>query len=352
MGRMKDHFIEMKNLEMEFLYFLEQLFSRMNYRILSLQRELIPGPQADLVVMPPDEEGLIAIELKLHRSARVPLALLRNAFDQLDRLVEVTNATRGILIITQPLKELDSVRAIRGIHELWDLQVLTAKVLDFPDLATDLVDLVRAAQVGTLAAPPVSAAMAMLADEVPEMPEIGAGARLAAEIEASAVGRRKKAAQRFEELCQQALELLYRDDFADWKKQAPIEKGYQRLDLVARLVPVQGSFWAILATDFRTRYVIFEFKNYGKPITQNEIYTTEKYLFTTALRSVAIIIARKGDNESARRAMRGALREQGKLILCISMADLCGLLRGWDNGDDPTGLLVERLDEILTTIAR
>ncbi len=352
MSRIKDHFIELRNLEMEFLDFLERLFSRMNYRIVSRQRELISRPQPDLVVMSADDQGPIVVELKLHRSARVPPALLRNAFDQLDRLIHAATATRGILVIPQPLPDWHWMRVRMGTNELWDLKVLTAKTRDFPDLSRDLIELIRAAQVGTLAAPPLSAAMAMLADEAPVMPELGAGERLAAKIEASDVGRKKKAAQRYEELCQQALELLYGSDFAGWKKQAVIEKGYQRLDLVARLVPVQDSFWATLASDFRTRYVIFEFKNYGGPITQVEVYTTEKYLFTAALRSVAIIIARKGDSKSARRAMRGALREQGKLILCISMAELCGLLRGWDNGEEPSGLLVERLDEMLISIAR
>jgi hypothetical protein len=97
---------------------------------------------------------------------------------------------------------------------------------------------------------------------------------------------------------------------------------------------------------------VFEFKNYRERITQNEIYTTEKYLYAAALRSVAIIIARGGDGESAKRTMRGALREQGKLMLCLSLAELCTLLRGRDAGDDPTGLLIEKIDAMLIGIAR
>ncbi|WP_443970413.1 hypothetical protein [Sphingobium sp. CR28] len=124
------------------------------------------------------------------------------------------------------------------------------------------------------------------------------------------------------------------------------------MDIIARLVPTENPFWSSLASDFRTRYVIFEFKNYSDPISQDQIYTTEKYLFTAALRSVAIIVARNGASESARKARRGSLREQGKLILCIGMDQLCEMLRKRDGGGDPTDHLYEQLDELLMTIAR
>jgi len=108
----------------------------------------------------------------------------------------------------------------------------------------------------------------------------------------------------------------------------------------------------MLSNDFRSRYIVFECKNYRGALAQNEIYTTEKYLFTSALRSVAIIIARSGASPSAVKAMNGSLREQGKLILCISMQELCGLLRDYDKGNDPCNLLIQKLDDMLMSIAR
>jgi hypothetical protein len=69
---------------------------------------------------------------------------------------------------------------------------------------------------------------------------------------------------------------------------------------------VQSAFWATLAADFHTRYVVFEFKNYSGPITQDQVYATEKYLKKSALRSVAIVVAKNGAAESAIQAMRGA----------------------------------------------
>jgi hypothetical protein len=124
------------------------------------------------------------------------------------------------------------------------------------------------------------------------------------------------------------------------------------MDLIARLVPSDtASFWASLAHDFRCRYVVFEFKNYGDKISQNQIYTTEKYLYPNALRSVAIIIARNGSDRSATRAIQGTLRESGKVILVLSLEDVVKLLRAKDQGLEPSDLLIDYLDELLTGIA-
>jgi hypothetical protein len=351
MGRMKDLHIEFTNLEQSMIAIVEQILIAEGYQVSSRpeQARRLRGP--DIVATPSDGSGHIAVEVKLYRSDRVSTGLLRNAFDQLDRYVLDTGAVAGILVVTTSLVPAQITRLRRPAREVWDLSDLTAKVKGNPALAAALFETIKSIQVGTLGSVSLPSELETLVDDDTQPEPRKEGEKLAMQLETSTAGRQGKAAQAFEQMCQKALELLYGRDFEGWKAQKAIEKGYQRLDLTARLVPV-SRFWANLAGDFRTRYVIFEFKNYTKPITQDEVYTTEKYLFTDALRSVAIIIARKGDSPSAQRAMRGSLREQGKLILCISMPELCALLRGYDNGEDPTNLLYSRMDEMLITIAR
>lgn len=48
---------------------------------------------------------------------------------------------------------------------------------------------------------------------------------------------------------------------------------------------------------------MFEFNNYTEKISQKEIYTTERYLYEKALRSVAIIVSRQGADANALSAM-------------------------------------------------
>lgn len=103
---------------------------------------------------------------------------------------------------------------------------------------------------------------------------------------------------------------------------------------------------------FKTWYVIFEFKNHTRYITQGEVYSTEKYLFVPAMRSVAFVISRKGTDKNAKAVMRGALRETGKLILSLSLDEVCTMLKMKDAGDEPNTLLFKRLDEMLMKLER
>jgi hypothetical protein len=240
---------------------------------------------------------------------------------------------------------------LAGRHELWDRTRLIeeAKWAD-PHLAADLEELLRALRVGAERQPEVPPEITELGDMAVDLPPINAGTTLANQLEALRPGR--KDAKKLEKLCEDALQLLFAKDLLGWRSQSAIEHGFQRVDVVARLQPSRSAFWATLSADFRTRYIVFEFKNYTAKITQDQVFTTEKYLFTSALRSVAIIVARSGASGSANRAIQGALREQGKLILCLDVSEFCGMLRGFDTGDNPEEVLIRKVDDLLMTIAR
>jgi hypothetical protein len=70
------------------------------------------------------------------------------------------------------------------------------------------------------------------------------------------------------------------------------------------------------------------------------------------MRATAIIISRMGAHPHAHEAARGALRESGKLILNLSIKDLCEMLKLKDSGDSPTDVLAILLDEMLIHIDR
>lgn len=70
------------------------------------------------------------------------------------------------------------------------------------------------------------------------------------------------------------------------------------------------------------------------------------------MRSVALIISRKGADKNASAVMRGALRETGKLMLSLSLDDVHKMLEMKDRGDDPNTLLFELLDEMLMKLER
>lgn len=159
----------------------------------------------------------------------------------------------------------------------------------------------------------------------------------------------------FEELCVKVLKKLLNDNLMIWDNQRNSSRNMHRFDLICKIkTESQHDFWNILKHHFETRYIIFEFKNYKEKITQKEIYTTEKYLYAKVLRSVAIIISPYGENENAEKAIRGTLRESGKLIISLTINDLINMLKLEDseNGRTSSDYLSVKLDDLLIDLEK
>jgi len=185
-------------------------------------------------------------------------------------------------------------------------------------------------------------------DPVIRLPASSRGRELWEKIEALEPG--KDHFSEYEKRCTEALQYLFESDLTAWVHQNETDT-LHRFDLIAR-VSSQNDFWQCMRDRFRAQYIVFEFKNHTKKITQVEIYSTEKYLYPNALRGVAIIFSREGPDDHAMMAAKGALRESGKLILNCSNADLRSMLLGKDDGEEPSNLLLSILDEMLMSIER
>jgi hypothetical protein len=175
------------------------------------------------------------------------------------------------------------------------------------------------------------------------------GAELCTQIRAIPVG--KDDAKAFEDKVAEALEYIFNGDLARWSKLKASDTRISIYDLIANIAS-DHDFWKSMSHHFQSRYVIFELKNYGNRIKQGQIYTTEKYLYRTALRAIAMIISVKGPDDNALAAARGALREHGKLIVNLTVDDICKMLHLKDSGDDHNSVLVDLVDEMLRKLER
>lgn len=147
---------------------------------------------------------------------------------------------------------------------------------------------------------------------------------------------------------------VFGENLSLWRTQQKSNDGLYRFDLCCKIKHGENEeFFDTMRDFFNTKYVVFEFKNYKDPITQREIYTTEKYLYKTALRSVAIIVSRKGADNNALLAAKGCLRENGKLILCLSDNDLHNLINIKVSKEKPTAeVLSDMLDDMLINLEK
>lgn len=158
----------------------------------------------------------------------------------------------------------------------------------------------------------------------------------------------KRTSAEYEKFCTKALRALFSNDLALWREQQKSNDDLYRFDLICKIKDdVISAFWKFLEEYFRSKYVIFEFKNYKNIITQKEIYTTEKYLYAKALRCVAIIVSCNGADDNAKKAIKGTLRENGKLILNLSNRDLVNMLEYELNGNSASEYLYNILDDML-----
>ena len=163
----------------------------------------------------------------------------------------------------------------------------------------------------------------------------------------------KEEATKYEEVCVDIIKFLFSEHIQFYKEQKKSNADLYRFDFCGKIKHGNISeFFETIQRFFNTKYIIFEFKNYKEEITQKEIYTTEKYLYEKALRKVAIIISRKGSDESAKKAARGSLRELGKLIVCLSDEDINKLIDMKINKEDPADYLEALLDDMLMDLEK
>lgn len=169
-----------------------------------------------------------------------------------------------------------------------------------------------------------------------------------------ALGTGRESFLKYEKLCVSILKYILGEYLALWEQQKTTEEDLYRFDMCCKIKNgVTQDFFDTICKYFSTKYIVFEFKNYEKLITQREIYTTEKYPYEKALRKVAIIISRNGADKHAEMAARGSLRESGKLIICLSDEDMKAMLQIKKEGERTTGEYLENiLDDMLMRLEK
>ncbi|HEY4354524.1 MAG TPA: hypothetical protein VGN16_02170 [Acidobacteriaceae bacterium] len=301
--------------------------------------------EADFIGADPRTGKPLIAEFKLTLSGRARPSFIGNAIAQLKALNALRPRSALLLIITCPLEEHWKASASEsGVDYIWDLPELLSQARSTPLYSEFLRFLEEAGVPDVRRSEP-----ALLKEADLPIEEIAVGEAICKKIES--IGFEKGDWRLYEDLCTDALRHLFGDQFGKVYPQAPSEGNMHRRDLLVRLDPTHH-FWQALSHDFRCRYVIFEFKNYQDEIGQDQIYSTEKYLLTAALRSVCFIIVRSGADDNAYRAAAGALREAGKLIVIVTGVQLCRMLEAKDRGEEPEILLNELVDDLLVKMLR
>ncbi len=151
----------------------------------------------------------------------------------------------------------------------------------------------------------------------------------------------------FEDFTKEFIEYYFQGIAGRPLPQKTTDDNLHRYDFVAPIAveKTDSYFMEIVRNCFNTRYLVFEAKCYSSKISQDEIWRTSKYLYKTALRNVAIILATTSCDSHAKAIQKSLLREQGKLILVLTDKDIKRLLDNENIGIET--ILKKKLDELM-----
>lgn len=289
---------------------------------------------------------ILYFELKDFRGRNVAESKLRDAC----RSISSYRKGDGVCILVVANEVSNDCKAIIqkefDVH-IWDVSNLLWLFSKFPDINSEFIALLDYTVDSIDPQKPFG--LSIYQDTVKiEQEKLGWKERL------ESIKTGKEQFKEYETICIDILKYVLGNYLTLWETQEQSNGGLYRFDMCCKIKNgADKDFFDTIKHYFRTKYIVFEFKNYKDKISQKEIYTTEKYLYEKALRKVAVIISRFGADENALQAARGSLRENGKLILCLSDSDLLEMIKLKDQGDqDPVDFLGSLLDELLVHLEK
>ena len=296
------------------------------------------------------KEKMIAVECKSYRDRNVAELRIQPALERIKHFRDRVNCDEYVVILFGETSGIDK-KAIYDKYRItiWDVANLLYYIGDNLQLQTQLAMLVYFSLSDIVPLESVGWQPEVVGEykNKSEMSPLEKIASLKDMLEHCPAG--KKHFREYEEICESIIRELFAQEFGQMVKQKTTSDKLFRMDVICT-IKSSSSFWALIRQHYNSHFVIFEYKNYASTLEQNLIYTTEKYLFNTGLRNVAIILSRKGFSKNAQMAANGCLRESGKLILNINDEDLHIMLKQKAEGLNPSDYLVEKLEGILMGI--
>lgn len=149
---------------------------------------------------------------------------------------------------------------------------------------------------------------------------------------------------KYQEFCEELIKDMYSDDLDSWSRQNRTEENSYIFDLIARIKyrkkEEYNDFFNMVENILNSKYLLFEFKNSGKEIEEEDIRQVESYLYEKALRKVAIMLTRKGASNKSNNEIRKKLKEQGKTIIVLNDKDVIDMINIWKSDDENNSSIV------------
>ena len=284
-----------------------------------------------------DQDGNTWVtEVKHFSRPRTGTTVLRRASVQLHAAKQYVGASHGLLIISMmlPRSLKEELEQREGIT-VWDGRSINDLLEKHPEIDRDfrlLLDAQAAARRGI--------------DQQSPLDE--RAMELIARLEALPPGLDHW--RDFEELCVEILNYALLPQLGVPTVQSRSEDD---LDIRDAVYPIGNgnTFWDEMKRTCTTRFMVAEFKNCSKGVTQREVESLQQYLYKKAMRMFGVLCSRHEPSNSAFLARRRAWVETDKLIVLLADEDLKDLVRAKSYGESPTAVLDTQLEEFFLRLA-
>ena len=274
-----------------------------------------------------------------------------SSISELDKTIFVANVIKSESSLPNTIINLDG-----KIFYILTIENLLYLCGEDEKLRQELVNCLHISTENIVPQPPDKNIQDLISDSKKQIKKINENKKMSLKESLHEIQSGKKYAVAYEKFCKNLVSIVFQDSIENITEQKITNHGLYRFDLVASLKEDPKNFWKFIYDKFNSCFILFECKNYGKKITQGEIYSTERYLYNNALRNVAVIFSRKGMDKNAYTACQGILKEHGKLVLVLNDEDIIDLIDAYNgelvNGiiETPSSILFAKAKEFLLNL--
>lgn len=304
----------------------------------------VSGP--DYETIDPDGKSII-VEVKHYSNARMPgkSDILQFAGD-IDRYRQQNPDARGLLIISSaspiqsPISEILDSRAIN----VWGAVEIQTRLAKHPEIASTIQDIID----GKVSAESRLQALTKTPSSSTSSPAGSSpGGTLRESLKNLPCGR--GAWREYERSGAAILTRIFNPELGVPEIQ---ERSDDDLDIMDAIFPIRSSQapWSLVRSEYKTRFVVAEFKNFCEPINQRQVESIAQYLWNIGKRNFGLLVSRLEPSESAIAQRRREWIKDGKMIVFLSDEDLFEMLDLRAANGQPFDVIDRQLEDFLRTL--
>lgn len=318
----------------EFEILVGLLLKREGHEILSGPgRPGIAGPDYQTV----SPEGMhVVVEVKHFIRSGVGKSLVMQFAGDIHRYRQQKPNAKGLLVFSGSLSPavIEAVAHVRDIA-IWDGQVvstLMAKHKDLERVFQATIDAKGSFQ---------SRVQSFLGNTTSR------GTELSASIRALPCGQDHW--REYERICTEILTCVFAPDLAAPDIQSRSDDG---LDIIDAIFPIRSNQppWSLVRSEYRTRFVVAEFKNYCDPIGQAQVESIAQYLWHPAQRFFGLLVSRQQPSPNAIAQRRRKWLEEQKCVVFLTDDDLCEMVQLREASEQPFDVVDAQLEDFFRTL--